>query len=132
MINEYTKKVIDHFTNPRNVGEIKSPSGIGEVGNPMCGDVMKLTIKVDTINKDGHIEEIISDVKFKTFGCAAAIATSSVVTEMAIGKTPKEALEIKREDVVKELGDLPTIKKHCSNLAADALRKAIEDYKKKN
>jgi nitrogen fixation protein NifU and related proteins len=129
MNTNYTDKVIEHFTNPRNVGEIKNPDGVGEVGNPMCGDVMKLTIKVSTDDKG---RQIVDDIKFKTFGCAAAIATSSITTDMAKGKTLDEAMDITRGDVVHALGDLPPIKKHCSNLAADALHEAIEDYKSKN
>lgn len=120
----YSEKVMDHFSNPRNVGEIKDASGVGEVGNPVCGDMMKFYIKV----KDNKIE----DVKFKTFGCGAAIAVSSMVSEMAIGKTIEEALSITNAAVAKELGGLPPNKMHCSNLGADALHKAIEDYKNKN
>ncbi len=120
----YSEKVMDHFANPRNVGEIKDASGVGEVGNPVCGDMMKFYIKV----KDNKIE----DVKFKTFGCGAAIAVSSMVSEMAIGKTIEEALAITNAAVAKELGGLPPNKMHCSNLGADALHKAIEDYKNKN
>jgi len=120
----YSEKVMDHFANPRNVGEIKDASGVGEVGNPVCGDMMKFYIKV----KDNKIE----DVKFKTFGCGAAIAVSSMVSEMAMGKTIEEALAITNAAVAKELGGLPPNKMHCSNLGADALHKAIEDYKKKN
>ena len=115
---------MDHFSNPRNVGEIKDASGIGEVGNPVCGDMMKFYIKVEN--------NIIKDVKFKTFGCGAAIAVSSMVSEMAIGKTIEEALAITNDAVAKELGGLPPNKLHCSNLGADALHKAIEDYKKKS
>jgi len=126
MNNNYNEKIIDHFTHPRNVGEIRNADGISEVGNPMCGDMMKLTIKVGHDKKD---QEIIEDVKFKTYGCAAAIATSSMITEMAIGKTLDEAIKITREDVATELGGLPEIKMHCSNLAADALKKAIENYR---
>lgn len=117
----YTDKVMDHFTNPRNVGEIANADGVGEVGNARCGDIMKLWIKVE----DG----IIRDVKFKTFGCGAAIATSSVITEMAIGKTLDEAEEITNRSVAEELEGLPPLKMHCSNLAADALRAAIKDYR---
>lgn len=117
----YTDKVMDHFTNPRNVGEIADADGIGEVGNARCGDIMKLWIKVE----DG----VIRDVKFKTFGCGAAIATSSVITEMAIGKTLAEAEEITNRSVAEELEGLPPLKMHCSNLAADALRAAIKDYR---
>ena len=120
----YSEKVMDHFANPRNVGEIKDASGVGEVGNPVCGDMMKFYIKVEN--------NIIKDVKFKTFGCGAAIAVSSMVSEMAIGKTIEEALALTNEAVAKELGGLPPNKLHCSNLGADALHKAIEDYKNKN
>ena len=119
----YSKKVMDHFTNPRNVGVIESPDGFGKVGNPVCGDLMEMYIKVEN--------DIITDIKFKTFGCGSAIATSSMVTELAIGKTIDEALEITRNDVADELDGLPPQKMHCSNLAADALHAAIEDYKKK-
>ncbi|HJH31063.1 MAG TPA: Fe-S cluster assembly scaffold protein NifU [Methanosarcinaceae archaeon] len=119
----YNEKVMDHFSNPRNVGEIEDADGIGEVGNPTCGDMMNIYIKV----KDG----ILTDVKFKTFGCGAAIATSSMITEIAIGKTIEEALEITRNDVAEELGGLPQVKMHCSNLAADGLHAAIEDYRNK-
>ena len=119
----YSEKVMDHFANPRNVGEIKDASGVGEVGNPVCGDMMKFYIKVEN--------NIIKDVKFKTFGCGAAIAVSSMVSEMAMGKTIEEALALTNEAVAKELGGLPPNKIHCSNLGADALHKAIEDYKNK-
>jgi nitrogen fixation NifU-like protein len=120
----YSAKVMDHFQNPRNVGEISDASGIGEVGNARCGDIMKLWIKVE----DG----IIKDVKFKTFGCGAAIATSSIITELAIGKTLDEAEQITNQAVAEALDGLPPVKMHCSNLAADALREAIADYRKKN
>ncbi len=119
----YSEKVMEMFRNPKNMGEIENPDGIGRVGNPKCGDLMELYIKVDG--------DIITDVKFKTFGCAAAIATSSMITEMAKGKTLDEALEITRKDVADELEGLPPVKMHCSNLAADALHAAIEDYRKK-
>jgi len=119
----YTDKVMEHFTNPRNVGEIDNPSGVGEVGNPTCGDIMKIFLQVE--------DNIIKDIKFKTFGCAAAIATSSMVTEMAKGKTIDEALTITNKAVAEMLDGLPPQKMHCSNLAADALKKAIEDYKNK-
>ena len=109
--------------NPRNVGEIEDADGVGEVGNPVCGDMMTFYIKVD----DGRL----SDVKFKTFGCGAAIAVSSMVSEMAMGKTIDEALKITREDVADQLGGLPKQKMHCSNLGADALHKAIQDYQSK-
>jgi len=117
----YSDLVMEHFTNPRNVGEIPDADGVGTEGNPVCGDVMKIYIKV----KDGRIE----DVKFKTFGCGAAIATSSMVTEMVKGKTLEEAMEISNKAVAEALGGLPPVKMHCSNLAADALHKAIEDYR---
>lgn len=117
----YTEKVMDHFMHPRNMGEISDADGVGRVGNPICGDVMYVYIKV----KDDRL----ADIKFKTMGCASAIATSSIITEMARGKTLDEALKITRDDVAKELGGLPPIKMHCSNLAADALKKAIEDYR---
>jgi len=120
----YSEKVMDHFSNPRNVGEIEDADGVGTEGNPTCGDLMTIYIKVEN--------EIITDIKFKTFGCAAAIATSSMITEMALGKTIEEALKITRNDVANELEGLPPVKMHCSNLAADALRAAIEDYQKKN
>ena len=119
----YSGKVMDHFANPRNVGEIKDASGVGEVGNPVCGDMMKFYIKVEN--------NIIKDVKFKTFGCGAAIAVSSMVSEMAMNKTIEEALALTNEAVAKELGGLPPNKMHCSNLGADSLHKAIEDYKQK-
>ena len=116
----YTDLVMDHFTNPRNVGEVTDANGIGQVGNPVCGDIMRLSIKVD----DG----IITDVKFKTFGCGAAIATSSMTTELAIGKTVQEALVLTNKAVAEALGGLPPNKMHCSNLAADALHLAIKNY----
>lgn len=120
---DYSDKVMDHFSNPRNIGEINEPDGLGEVGNPVCGDMMKFTIKV----KDNRIE----DVKYLTFGCGAAIAVSSMVSEMAKGKTLEEALKITNKQVAEELGGLPGNKMHCSNLGADALHKAIEDYMEK-
>ncbi|GAA5819119.1 MAG: Fe-S cluster assembly scaffold protein NifU [Methanobrevibacter sp. CfCl-M3] len=120
----YTEKVMDHFQNPRNVGEIENPSGVGEVGNPTCGDMM--TIYIDIDDKD-----VIRDIKFKTFGCGAAIATSSMITELAIGKTVDEAYDISRNQVADALDGLPPVKMHCSNLAADALQAAIDDYRSK-
>ncbi|HXX56949.1 MAG TPA: Fe-S cluster assembly scaffold protein NifU [Thermodesulfovibrionales bacterium] len=120
----YSEKVMDHFTNPRNVGEIADADGVGTEGNPTCGDVMKISIKVE----GGKIV----DAKFKTFGCGAAIAVSSMVTEMVKGKTLEEALAISKEAVANELGGLPPQKMHCSNLGADALKKAIEDYKSRH
>jgi len=116
------------FANPKNVGEIKDADGIGKIGNPVCGDVMWVYIKV---GKDKKGREFIKDIKFKTLGCAAAIATSSMVTELAKNKTLDKAMKITRDDVAKDLGGLPPVKMHCSNLAADALHKAIQDYKKK-
>ncbi len=120
----YTEKVMDHFSNPRNVGEIENADGVGEVGNASCGDIMKIFLKVEN--------NVIKDVKFKTFGCGAAIATSSMVTEMAIGKTLDEALELSNASVAEALDGLPPAKMHCSNLAADALHEAIKNYREKN
>lgn len=122
---EYSDKVMDHFANPRNTGRIENPSGQGTVGNPTCGDLMTIYIDVDD-------NEIIRDIKFETFGCGAAIATSSMITEMAVGLSLDDALKISRNDVADELDGLPPVKMHCSNLAADALRAAIDDYKQKN
>ena len=120
----YSDKVMEHFRNPRNVGEMENPDGIGHVGNPVCGDIMELYIKVH--------DDIITDAKFKTFGCGAAIATSSMVTELVKGKTISEALEISNRAVAEALGGLPPIKMHCSVLAEEALRSAIEDYLSKS
>ena len=119
----YSEKVMEHFANPRNVGEIDDADGVGTVGNPVCGDVMKIFIKVG----DDHLE----DIKFKTFGCGAAIATSSMVTEMAKGKPLEDALKISNKTVAEALDGLPPQKMHCSNLAADALHAAIDDYRQK-
>lgn len=119
----YTEQVMDHFTNPRNVGEIENASGIGEVGNAKCGDIMKIYIKVSD-------DDVIEDVKFKTFGCGAAIATSSRATEMVMGKTIDEALKITNKMVTESLGGLPPAKLHCSVLAEEALHAAIENYRK--
>ena len=119
----YSEKVMQHFKNPQNMGEIPDADGVGSVGNPTCGDLMTMYIKV----KDNRIE----DVKFKTYGCGAAIATSSMTTELAKGKTIDEAMKISRASVADSLGGLPPVKMHCSNLAADALHAAIEDYQKK-
>ncbi len=121
---KYSEKVMDHFYNPRNIGEIENPDGIGEVGNPQCGDIMKIMIKVDN--------GIISDVKFKTFGCGAAIATSSMGTEMIKGKTLKEAWALSNKAVVEALDGLPPVKIHCSVLAEQAIKSAIKDYCNKN
>jgi len=120
----YTEKVMEHFKNPRNVGEITDADGVGTVGNPVCGDLMTIYIKV----RDNRLV----DIKFKTFGCGSAIATSSMITELAKGKTLEEGLKITRANVADELGGLPAVKMHCSNLAADALHAAIEDYYKKH
>ena len=120
---KYSQKVMDHFANPRNVGAIEDPDGVGEVGNPACGDIMTFTIKVS----DGRLE----DVKFQTFGCGAAIAVSSMISDMAKGKALGEALRITNRDVAEALDGLPTNKLHCSNLGADALHAAIRDYYKK-
>ncbi|KTE89745.1 Fe-S cluster assembly scaffold protein NifU [Desulfitobacterium hafniense] len=119
----YTEKVMDHFMNPRNVGEIEDANGVGEVGNAKCGDIMRIYLDVEG--------DIIKDVKFKTFGCGAAVATSSMVTEMVKGKSIDEALQITNAAVAEALDGLPPAKMHCSNLAADALHEAIKDYKEK-
>ncbi|MFC1651795.1 Fe-S cluster assembly scaffold protein NifU [Patescibacteria group bacterium] len=119
----YNKKVEEHFFHPHNVGEIKDADGVGKVGNPRCGDIMKVWIKI----KDDKIE----DIKFKTFGCAAAIATSSVMTDLVKGKTIEEALKVDNKQIVEGLGELPPVKLHCSILAADALKAAIKNYKEK-
>jgi len=119
----YNETVMDHFTNPRNVGEVENPDGVGQVGNPACGDIMRITLRV----KDDRIE----DVKFKTFGCGAAIANSSMMTEMVKGKSIQEAEALKNTDIAEALGGLPPIKMHCSSLAADALHAAIEDYRRR-
>lgn len=124
----YTQKVLEHFRNPHNFGVIKNPSSVGQVGNLTCGDVMKLYL---LINKDKKGEEYIKDIKFETLGCAAAIATSSVLTDLVMGKTLKEALEVKNQDVISALDDLPAVKIHCSLLAVDALIEAIYNYYKK-
>jgi len=120
----YTDLVMDHFTHPRNVGEIEDADGVGQIGNPVCGDVMRISIAV--------ADDRITDVKFKTFGCGAAVSTSSMVTEMVMGKTLAEAAEISNKAVAEALGGLPPNKMHCSNLAADALHLAIQDYLVKN
>ena len=122
-MEDYSSKVMEHFRNPRNVGQIENPDGIGHVGNPVCGDIMELYIKVEN--------GIIVDAKFKTFGCGAAIATSSMVTEMVKGKVIEEALKITNQTVAEALGGLPRVKMHCSVLAEEALKSAVEDYLKK-
>ena len=125
----YSEKVLEHFKNPHNVGKIENPDGVGKVGNVICGDVMWIYIKV---KKNDKKEDFIQDIKFETFGCVAALATSSALTELAKGKTLEEALEIKKDDVIIFLGGLPSIKIHCSLLAVDALSEAIYDYLSKN
>jgi len=120
----YSDKVMDHFENPRNVGIIENPDGVGKQGNPVCGDVMELGIKVKN--------DVIEEARFRTFGCCAAIATSSIITEMVTGKTLEEAEQISKKAVAEALDGLPPAKMHCSNLAADALRDAIKDYKEKH
>lgn len=116
----YSEKVIDHFSNPRNVGEIEDANGVGQVGNAKCGDIMRISMVVE--------QDVIKDIKFKTFGCGAAVATSSMVTEMVKGKTLDEALQVTNAAVAEALDGLPETKMHCSNLAADAVHAAIEDY----
>lgn len=122
-MHQYSQKLLDHFFHPRNMGKIKNPDGVGVVGNPQCGDVLKLYIKVKNNN--------IVDIKFETLGCAAAIGVSSVLTEMVKGKKIEEALKIKNDDIVRELGGVPATKVHCSILGEQALKKAIEDYNRK-
>jgi len=124
MAHMYSEKVMEHFRNPKNMGEIKNADGVGTVGNPICGDLMTIYIMVK--------KNIIRDIKFKTFGCASAIATSSMITELAKGKTLEEAEHITRDDIASSLDGLPPAKMHCSNLAADALKKAIDNYKQKH
>ncbi len=126
MALEYSEKVMDNFLNPKNLGEIKNPDGVGKIGNPLCGDIMWLYIKVG--KKEG--KEIITNIKFKSFGCAAAIATSSMITQLAKGKTIEEAMKISTNDIAVSLKGLPPIKMHCSSMSSQALKRAIEDYKK--
>jgi nitrogen fixation NifU-like protein len=130
-MEEYSEAVLDHFYNPRNVGEIKDADGIGEVGNMKCGDVMHIYIKVKKQNVKGKNVEIIEDVKFKTLGCAAAIATSSMMTELVKGKTLEEAAKVSKDDINVALGILPKQKYHCSMLSADGIQRAIADYRSK-
>lgn len=124
----YSKEVMEHFQHPHHMGVIKNPDGVGTVGNPTCGDVMKIFIKVEK-GKDG--KERLKDIKVQTYGCVAAISTSSMITDLAIGKTLEEALKITNKDIADSLKGLPPIKMHCSVLAADALHRAIDDYRKK-
>jgi nitrogen fixation NifU-like protein len=119
----YTDTVMEHFNSPRNVGEVENPDGVGEVGNPICGDMMKITIRVE--------DDRIADAKFKTLGCAAAIAVSSMATELAKGQKLDDVLKMTREQVAEALGGLPPVKLHCSSLAVDGLRKAVEEYRSK-
>lgn len=123
-MEEYSQKVMDHFMNPRNVGVIEDADAIGEVGNPRCGDIMRMYLKIK--------DNVIEDIKFQTFGCGAAVATSSMVTELVKGKTLEEALKVTKMDVADALDGLPPIKMHCSNLAEEAIKLAIENYRKKN
>ncbi len=120
----YSEQVMDHFQNPRNVGELENPDTVGEVGNPSCGDIIQLYLKIN--------DEVIEDIRFKTFGCGAAVATSSLLTELVKGKKIEEALKISNQEIAEKLGGLPKNKMHCSNLAADALQDAIEKYRKNN
>lgn len=122
-MEQYGEKVMDHFMHPRNVGEIENADGIGNVGNPVCGDILRLYIKVEN--------EVIVEARFKTFGCGAAIATSSMVTELIKGKTVDEALKVSNQAVTEALGGLPKVKMHCSVLAEEALKSAIKDYQEK-
>jgi len=124
MNTKYSKKVLEHFQKPKNMGVLKNPDGVGKLGNSACGDVMKVYLKIK--------DDIIKDIKFQTMGCAAAIATSSMMTTLAKGKTIKEALKITNKEVAEKLEGLPPIKMHCSNLASETLHKAIEDYLKKS
>ena len=123
-MEEYSEKVMDHFMNPRNVGVIEDADAIGEVGNPRCGDIMRMYLKIKN--------NVIEDIKFQTFGCGAAVATSSMVTELVKGKTLEEALKVTKMDVADALDGLPPIKMHCSNLAEEAIKLAIENYRKNN
>jgi len=127
----YSPEVMKHFSNPHNMGSIDNASGIGQVGNPNCGDMMTIYIKVKKVGEGDREQEIIEDIKFETLGCVAAIATSSMVTDLAIGKTISEASNISYKDVLDKLGQLPPIKIHCSDLAVEGLKAAIEDYQNK-
>lgn len=130
MNTQYSSKVMEHFANPRNVGEIENADGVGNVGNPVCGDIMRMTIKVENTGDD-PMDNVITDAQFKTFGCGAAIATSSMATELIKGKTIREALEITNNVVAEALGGLPPVKMHCSVLAEQALKSALDDYFKR-
>lgn len=149
MSHQYNDKVLDHFSNPRNVGEIKDADGVGQIGNPACGDIMKISLKVEKRKcpqcqgmgapndipcdycAGGGVIEVVSEAKFKTFGCGAAIANSSMLTEMVKGKEVQEAVKIKSGDIAEALGGLPPVKMHCSALAVDALKAALNDYRAK-
>jgi len=126
--NLYSQKVLEHFQHPHNMGVIKNPSGVGRVGNPVCGDLMELQIKIEKNPSADGGKDIIADAKFQTFGCGAAIATSSIMTDLIIGKTLEEAQTITNQAVIKALGGLPPVKRHCSVLAEEALAKALADY----
>ena len=128
MNTEYSKKVLELFRNPKNMGEMKNPDAVGKIGNPRCGDVLVVYLKIE---KNKQNKEYIKDIKFQTFGCIAAIAVSSILTEMVKGKTLEEAKKLSNQEIVKKLGGLPPIKYHCSLLGAEALHKAIENYEKK-
>ena len=123
-MEEYSQKVMDHFMNPRNVGVMENPDAVGEVGNPRCGDIMRMYLKIKN--------DIITDIKFQTFGCGAAVATSSMVTELVKGKSLEEALKVTNQEVAQALDGLPSVKMHCSNLAQQAIKAAIDDYHSKN
>lgn len=127
----YSKKVLQHFKNPKNMGEMEKPDAVGKVGNPLCGDILWLYLKVGKKKFKGKEKEYIQDIKFQTLGCIAAISVSSVLTEMAKGKTLEEAKKLSNREIIKRLGGLPAIKYHCSLLGAQALHKAIENYEKK-
>jgi len=127
----YSKKVLDHFYHPRNMGEMKNPDGVATVGNKICGDIMRMYLKIEQESRRAGEQEIIEDAKFQTLGCGAAIATSSIATEMIKGKPLSQALELTNKAITEALGGLPPAKMHCSVLAAEAVKKAIEDYKKK-
>ena len=131
-IIEYSEKVMDHFTNPRNVGEIENASGVGTVGNAKCGDIMRIYLDIDESAGESPAEAIVRDVKFKTFGCGAAVATSSMATELVKGKTVQEALEVTNKAVMEALDGLPPVKVHCSLLAEEAIHAALWDYAEKN
>ena len=128
----YSKKVLDHFQNPRNMGEIKDADGVATVGNPTCGDIMRMYLKIEKPKNGQNPQETIKDAKFQTLGCGAAIATSSMATEMIKGKPLKDALRLTNKAITEALGGLPLVKTHCSVLAADAVKKAIDDYRRKD